>query len=35
MPGAEYNATNITNKDGYRETELTLVRPEKEIEEIR
>ncbi|WP_279004773.1 hypothetical protein [[Clostridium] scindens] len=30
-----YNATNITNKDGYRETELTLVRPEKEIEEIR
>lgn len=30
-----YNATNITNKDGYRETELTLVRPEKEIEEMK
>lgn len=29
-----YNATDITNKDGFPETELTLIKPEKEIEVI-
>lgn len=27
-----YNAAHITNKEGFPETELTLVRPEREIE---
>lgn len=27
-----YNATHITNKDGFKETEITLKKPEKEYE---
>lgn len=26
-----YNAAHIINKDGFRETELTLIRPEKDV----
>ena len=26
-----YNATHVTDKDGFQETELTLIRPEKEL----
>lgn len=27
-----YNAAHITNKDGFRETELTLIRPDRKLE---
>lgn len=27
-----YNATHVVNKDGFAETELTLMRPDKELE---
>lgn len=27
-----YNAAHITNKDGFKETELTLIRPDRKLE---